>query len=225
MPRCARIELEEGIFHIMCRGNNGQGVFKNEVDFRKYKDIIKELKDEQPFKLYHYCLMDNHVHLVIQTNEKTQLSKLIKRLNLKYYHYYKKKYGYSGHFWQDRFKSLLIERKNYLLACGIYIERNPVRAKITKNADGYKYSSYRYYVSGENDEIMDRDISYDELGKDERSRQGVYRNLMLDREYEIGKKISSRFFLGGEEFIESMERKFKVSNVRLCRGRPRKDEK
>ena len=103
MPRTSRIYIEEGVFHVMARGNNKQPVFHDERDFIIYKEKLSSLKDEQPFKLYHYCFMTNHIHMVIETNEHTELSKLMKRINLSYYHHYKKRYGYSGHFWQDRF--------------------------------------------------------------------------------------------------------------------------
>lgn len=93
MPRVARIYTEEGIFHILTRGNNKQLVFHEEEDFQKYKEILKKLKTDQPYKLYHYCLMSNHVHLLLETNEQTQLSKLMKRINLIYYNYYKKNMG------------------------------------------------------------------------------------------------------------------------------------
>ncbi len=72
MPRIKRIYLEEGIFHILTRGNNKQWVFKDESDFKYYLDILKQLKKEQPFLLYHYILMNNHVHLLIETNQKNR---------------------------------------------------------------------------------------------------------------------------------------------------------
>ena len=157
MPRVARISTEQGLFHVLSRGNNRQWVFKEKQDFQAYKAVLKQLKQEQPFKLYHYCLMSNHIHLLLESNKQTQLSKMMKRLNLFYYNHYKKRYGYCGHFWQDRFKSLLIENDEYLLACGLYIERNPVRAGIVTSAQHYHYSSYNYYAYGKEDDLLDRD--------------------------------------------------------------------
>ena len=93
MPRIARLYTEEGVFHILTRGNNRQTVFKDDSDFRVYKALLQELKEEQPFKLYHYCLMSNHVHLILETGHETELSKLMKRLNLAYYYRYKRRYG------------------------------------------------------------------------------------------------------------------------------------
>ncbi len=223
MPRISRIYTEEGIFHVLTRGNNKQYVFKEEEDFAVYKKIIKTLKKEQPFQLYHWSLMGNHVHLIIEANKKTELSKLMKRLNLLYYAKYKKKYGYTGHFWQDRFKSLLIEKENYLLACGLYIEKNPVKAKIVTNPKDYPHSSYNYYAYGVEDGLTDRDPCYNELGRDDKERQAEYRRLTIDKQ--ITSSSFKQLFMGTEGFVKKMEEKFDIKNIRLERGRPRKVKK
>lgn len=222
MPRVARIYTEEGVFHILTRGNNKQWVFKDKSDFLAYKKILKELKAEQPFKLYHYCLMNNHIHLIIETNKMTKLSKLMKRLNLLYYNHYKRKYGYAGHFWQGRFKSLLIQKDEYLLACGLYIERNPVRAKMVDSPAEYPHSSYNYYAYGREDGLTDRDIYYNEIGHNDKQRQKKYRRLILDENKGINSAMLNQLFLGTKEFVKRMENKFKVNNIRLQRGRPKK---
>ena len=225
MPRVARIFTEEGVFHILARGNNKQRVFKNEADFNIYRKTLKSLKKEQPFKLYHWCLMPNHVHMIIETNKKTELSRMMKRLNLFYYNHYKRKHTYAGHFWQDRFKSLLIEKDEYLLACGIYIERNPVKAKIVRSPKDYPHSSYNYYAYGQEDELTDGDPFYNELGRSEKETQEAYRQLTLDKEKEINSSTFNQLFLGTREFVDKMEDKFKVRNIRLKRGRPKSEEK
>ncbi len=224
MPRTSRIYIEEGVFHVMARGNNKQPVFHDERDFIMYNETLSRLKNEQPFKLYHYCFMTNHVHMVIETNENTNLSKLMKRINLSYYHHYKKRYGYCGHFWQDRFKSLLIEKNPYLLACGLYIERNPIRAKMVKLPEQYLYSSYAYYAFGKDDPLLDKDPFYETLGKDDPQRRKEYRKLAAEDSEHIGQAISRQLFLGSAGFVKRMEKRFGVSNLRLERGRPKKSK-
>ena len=225
MPRIKRIYLEEGIFHILARGNNKQWLFKDKSDFKYYLDILKRLKKEQPFLLYHYILMNNHVHLLIETNQKTELSKLMKRINLLYYNHYKRKYNYAGHFWQDRFKSILVSKDEYLLACGLYIEGNPIRAGLVKKAEDYPYSSFKYYAYSDSDGLIDRDPFYDNLGKDNSERQKEYQKLILQRNNRINKHVLNNFFLGNRKFITEMERKFEVCNLRNRRGRPKDVEK
>ena len=168
--------------------------------------------------------MTNHVHMIIETNEDTELSKLMKRMNLSYYHHYKKRYGYSGHFWQDRFKSLLIEKDPYLLACGLYIERNPVRAKTVKLPEQYPYSSYAYYAFGKDDPLLDRDPCYEALREDDSQRRNEYRKLVLEDAGHVGQAITRQLFLGSAGFIKSMEKRFGVSNIRFERGRPKKNK-
>ena len=169
--------------------------------------------------------MYNHVHMVIETNKETNLSRMMKRLNLLYYNHYKRKYDYAGHFWQDRFKSLLIANDEYLLACGLYIEKNPVRAKIVKSPEDYPHSSYNYYAYGQKDELMDRNPIYIDLSCSDKERQRVYRNLILDKEKNINSATFNQLFLGTKEFVEKMEGVFGVKNMRLKKGRPKMEEK
>ncbi len=221
MPRIARIYTEDGVFHILARGNNKQKIFLSAADFALYKSLLQKLKDEHPFKLYHYCLMTNHIHLIIETNQKTNLSRFMKRLNLAYYNHYKRKYGYAGHFWQDRFKSLLISKDEYLIACGLYIERNPVKAKMVDSPRLYEHSSYNYYAYGQKDGLLDIDPAYEGIAAKETDRQELYRNLMLDKKMGITEKTFKQLFLGADDFIHVMEKRFGVKNIRLNVGRPK----
>jgi putative transposase len=116
----------------------------------------------------------------------------------------------------------LIERDEYLLACGLYIERNPVRAKIVNSAESYKYSSCSVYTKGEEDGITDKDPFYEGLGETAKFRQERYQSLMLDREKGLTERIFNQLYLGTEKFIKEMEEKFKKKNIRGERGRPKK---
>ena len=112
MPRTARIAPNENVYHILTRGNNRQDVFKDEKDYERYKDILKRYKERYKFALHHYALMRNHVHLVLETTEKGgKLSEIMKGINLSYAQYYKHKHRHIGHFWQDRYKSIIISKK------------------------------------------------------------------------------------------------------------------
>jgi len=172
--------------------------------------------------LYHYSLMPNHVHLVLETIPETILAKFMKQINLSYMYHYKRKYSYVGHLWQGRFKSLLINRDEYLIVCGKYVEINPVRANIVKDPKDYKWSSYNHYAYGEKNPLVDNDPLYESLGKNELERQASYREGF---EYLI-KEINLRArFLGNRYFIEKMEKEFGVNNLKSARGRPRTEEK
>ncbi|MEN6318375.1 MAG: transposase [Syntrophaceae bacterium] len=105
MPRTARIAPKEFVYHILTRGNNRQDIFQDEEDYQKYISILQKYKEKYKFKLYHYVLMTNHVHLVIELMDTGgALSQIMKGINLSYAQHYKTKYKHIGHFWQDRHK-------------------------------------------------------------------------------------------------------------------------
>ena len=147
MPRIARIAPKDQIFHILTRGNNRQDIFKYELDYRKYFEILDKYKEKYHFKLYHYVLMKNHVHLVLEPQEEDgSLAEIIKGINLSYAQYYKRRYDHVGHFWQDRYKSILVSKDQYLLACGSYVELNPVRAGVVRDPSEYRWKIGRAHV-------------------------------------------------------------------------------
>lgn len=109
----------------------------------------------------------------------------MQRVNLRYAKYYRKKYKYCGHVFQDRFKSFAIEKDAYLLECGRYIERNPLKARIVEVLIDYPWVSYGYYAYGRGNEWVSRNPLYEELGRNERQRQLKYREyLLVERPYE-----------------------------------------
>jgi len=124
--------------------------------------------------------MSNHVHLLVRIGEKSDLPRFMKRLNLKYFYYYRKKQAYVGHLWQDRFKSKLIDKDEYLIQCGKYIELNPVRANIVKTPEDYPFSSYFYYGLGLEDKLIDVDPLYMDMGNTTITRQSAYRKMLIN---------------------------------------------
>lgn len=145
MPRCARRKSENQIYHVMMRGNNREKVFINEEDKFRIMDILREKKQAQEYHLYAYCVMDNHLHLVLKEGQ-DHLSRIVKRIAVSYSNYFNKKYKRIGHVFQERFKSEIIDDENYLLAAIRYIHQNPLKAG-NGNVTGYKWSSYNDYMS------------------------------------------------------------------------------
>lgn len=217
MPRIFRILPEEGALHLLTRGNNRQRIFEDESDYNNYLGFVKLYKKENKISVYHYCLMPNHVHLIVEITPESNLAKFMKQLNLAYLYYYKKKYSYDGHLWQGRYKSILISKDEYLIACGRYIESNPVKAKLAKNISNYPWSSYNVYAYGKKDEIVDYDPIYLESGRTKKERQRYY---IEDTNGYISEIDLNARFLGSADYIGKMESQFKVANVRGKRGRP-----
>ncbi|MBM4146541.1 MAG: transposase [Nitrospira sp.] len=227
MPRTARVAPNEYVYHILTRGNNRQAVFKDNQDYKKYIEILQRYKEKYKFNLYHYVLMMNHVHLVLETTEKGgKLSEIMKGINLSYAQYFKNRYRHIGHFWQDRYKSIIISKDDYLLACGSYVELNPVRAKIVEDPREYNWSSYNTYAYGRKDYITDRHLIYEELSKDESARRRKYREFimgMLRERDSMRGEMNRRVVYGSDDFIDKLTVQYKIGAVIKTIGRPRKD--
>ena len=139
----------------------------------------------QPVKIHHYCLMTNHTHLLVWAETLKALSRFMHGIQRSYHHYYRKNYTWFGHLFQGRFRSLPIESEAYLLDCGRYIERNPVRAKMVEDPKDWMYSSYRVYANGWKDELVSLSVAYLGLANNDRDRQTLYRNhVEATRPYE-----------------------------------------
>lgn len=147
MPRTARLTIENGCYHITTRGNQKQTVFIDHADYNKYLYILKKYKKRYKFKLYCYCLMPNHVHLMLQIVDPAMLSKIMKGINQSYTLYFNFRHKKVGHLWQDRFLSRVIHKDVYLLDCINYIETNPIRANLVNRISEYLWSSYPLRLS------------------------------------------------------------------------------
>jgi len=146
MPREARKLSSTHIYHVMIRGNRRQDIFLEDEDRLRFIGILKKKKQKGEYELYAFCLMNNHVHLLIK-EKKEQLSQIMKRINISYVNYFNRKYKQVGHLFQDRFKSETIEDENYLLAVLNYIHHNPFNAFIINNLADYPWSSYDMYIN------------------------------------------------------------------------------
>lgn len=140
MPRKERI-TEPGFYHIINRGVERRNVFLDGDDFDKFLSILQEVYEQYNINLHSYCLMTNHYHLLIETTERN-ISDAMKRLNSLYSIYFNKKYKRSGHLWQGRFASYYLYDDIHFWYVAKYIERNPIKAKMVKQIDHYKYQSF-----------------------------------------------------------------------------------
>jgi putative transposase len=186
MPRHPRRLQDHGFYHVIARANNRLFVFQSFRDFAFFKVLLHRAKEEHRFRLFHYCLMSNHFHLLVQLERANSLPRIAQALLFGYSSYYRKRRGYVGHLWQGRYKSPLIEKESYLLQCAAYIERNPLRAGMVGNLSDYPWSSYPYYALGRNDSIIDKNPLYDEhFGVLEQEARGRYRAFIaLENPYE-----------------------------------------
>lgn len=152
-----RLIIKNACYHIYIRGNQKQIVFKERRDFEFYLSQLKRYKRKYSFLLYGYCLMPNHIHLIGEPTAPEKLSKFMQCLQRSYTAYHNKKYNKVGHLWQDRFKTKVITKDDYLIYCIAYVEQNPVRASLVKNICDYEFSSYSERVLNEKGfELIDK---------------------------------------------------------------------
>ncbi len=144
MSRKARILSSTGIYHIMFRGINHRIIFYDDEDYRKYLDCLSRYKAISAYKLYAYCLMDNHIHLLLKT-EAEPLEIIFRRICDSYIPWYNQKYDRCGYLFQGRFKSEAVENDRYFLTVLRYILQNPLGAGLCKSPEEYIYSSAREY--------------------------------------------------------------------------------
>ena len=155
MPRQARKKSESGIYHIMFRGINQQQIFEDSEDCERFLQILKDCKEISEYKLFAYCLMGNHLHLLVQEN-KEPIEQAMKRIATRFVYWYNVKYQRVGHLFQDRFKSEPIDDDAYFATVVRYIHQNPVKAGLCKNISDYKYSSYTEFFK--DCDLIDKDF-------------------------------------------------------------------
>jgi putative transposase len=155
MPRKARLFLNNAIYHAMVRGNQKQLTFIDEEDFVRYLDILKHYKRGYKFRLYGYCLMPNHVHLLLEVEHGPDLGKIMQGLNQTYTIWFNHKYKKVGHLWQGRYKSKVVQKDGYLWDCIEYMESNPVRANISRSPFEYYWSSWKTRLGYQTDSLLD----------------------------------------------------------------------
>src|SRR5690242_9653075 len=143
MPRTPRRWqwTEAACYHVMDRGHNRETIFADDEDRRHFLKLLARYRDRFDLRLYHYCLMGNHFHVLVQLGEARRLSALMAGLLRSYTHHFHRRHGFVGRLWQGRFKAPAIEAEGYLLSCGRYVERNPAEARLVALPWEYGWSS------------------------------------------------------------------------------------
>ncbi|SFI26407.1 REP element-mobilizing transposase RayT [Tindallia magadiensis] len=144
MPRQARKKSNTGIYHVMLKGIDDRNLFLEEGDRKKFLTQLFQAQKKSGFQLLAYCLMDNHIHLLMEEME--DLGTVMKRITVGYVLWHNHQYGRAGHLFQNRYRSEPVENDTSLVAVARYIHQNPIKAGMTKKADNYTWSSYRQYL-------------------------------------------------------------------------------
>ncbi len=212
MPRIARGLAGGEIYHIINRGNRRSAVFHNSKDYEIFIELLQKAKEIADVKLYSFVLMPNHFHFLAEPNKAEDLSSYMQWLLTSYVRYYNKTYKTSGHLWQGRYKSFIVQRDNYLFNVVNYIEQNPQRA----NLKNWKYTSINNKI---NHFVNELPI---ELPKDFRE----YKKILNEEEKKkIENSIQRQSPYGEEEWMNLTAEKYNIISTIKPRGRPRKQKK
>jgi putative transposase len=230
MPRRARIMLPGIAVHVVQRGNNRADCFFGQEDRDFYLFHLARMLPRTHCRLHTYCLMTNHLHLLLTTEQAEGCALLMKGIGQLYAQYVNKRYKRSGYLWQGRFKSCLVQSEDYVLACYRYIELNPVRAGLGRHPDEYPWSSYAANAKGEPSGFLSPHDEYQRLGRTPAERQAVYRGLFgqiqqsqqLD---EIRAATNGGYALGNSSFKHAMAHALGRRVEKGSAGRPPKGEK
>ena len=207
MPRQARSKSKTGIYHIMLRGINRQTIFEDDKDFIKFIEILERSKEKSEFKLYGYCLMGNHVHLLLGEG-KESLSIAIQRICSSFVYWYNSRYDRYGHLFQERFKSEAVESDLYFMTVLRYIHQNPIKAGITNSVTGYRWSSYHEYIGKEH--IIDTDFILELFAAEKNTAKKLFEIFMNEDNEDICLDYEEKHRISDEEIIKLIEEKYRV---------------
>ncbi len=231
MPRYARLVLPNCPHHIIQRGHNRQVVFVSDDDYQYYLDNLREWKTELGCKVYAYCLMTNHVHLVIDPgSDSASLSQLMKRVAGKQTRLVNKMEKRTGSLWEGRYKSSPINANEYLLACCRYVELNPLRAGLVEDPVLYRWSSCQVKVGIKEQTWLDFDPFYLSLGETSDQRAKKYRTWLQktipEYEWKLIREATQRGQLTANmNFTREISKKVGRRLELRGPGRPKKREK
>jgi putative transposase len=186
MPRAPRLLTDNAYFHIVTRGNDKKTLFYQEQDYNRFKEIAQFYTAKYRVGIVHYCLMKNHIHLLMYTHIAQDLPKFMQVVLQVFGQSFRKAYGGVGFVFQNRYRSSLIDKDSYLLECARYIERNPLRVQVTQDLSEYPWSSFAHYAKGREDRLIN-EINPLYRGLDvneEKRKQLYYAYVMASRPYD-----------------------------------------
>jgi len=205
MARPLRVVFEGALYHVINRGNEKNNIFRDERDYRVFLKLLRETVIEHKWICYGYCLMGNHYHILIET-PRANISKGMKKINAQFTQYFNFRYKRTGHLFQGRFKSNLVEKNSYLLELFRYIVMNPIRAGLCKKPNEYQWSSYGAMTSKDSrHDFVEKKWILSQFGDDFKTAAINYKNFIKDEiSFNIKwswEKLIPGIYLGSEVFL------------------------
>ncbi|MBI5050674.1 MAG: transposase [Nitrospirae bacterium] len=222
MPRIARLIVPEYPHHVTQRGNYRQDVFIDDADRRHYLMLMADYSRKFHLVILGYCLMNNHVHFIVLPKDKDSLADTFHIVHTRYSQYFNKKLKASGHLWQGRYYSCVLDER-HLLAAARYIERNPVRVKIAKKPEDYIWSSAKNHIGTSNNDIIDTNALFKYIEVKQSGWRGFIEKSDDSEEISVIRKYTTTGRpLGNIVFVQKLEKAFGERLHALPVGRPKK---
>ena len=198
LVRVQREISNSGIYHVMIRGINRQNIFEDDEDRFKFLEILKHYKNICKYELYSYCLMSNHIHILIKELDDT-ISEAIRRIGASYVLWYNKKYDRSGHLFQGRFKSESVNDDGYFIRVLRYIHQNPIKAGMTKDIFETRWTSHYDYISKPN--LIDTDLVLEMFSTDRNKAIDLYIKYMNEGNEDKFLDLEDKIILSDNDII------------------------
>jgi putative transposase len=218
MARTARIVVPGHPHHVTQRGARRMDVFLTPGDYETYLEMLRHWCEKAGTKVFAYCLMPNHVHLILEPSHEDGLRAALGETHRRYSRHVNSREGWTGHLWQARFSSYPMDEP-HLLACAKYVELNPVRAKLVKKPGDWKWSSAKAHLSGKDDSLIHRKPL---LALVPSWRKFLNADLDPDALEQIRKHEHSGMPVGSNRYLNRLEKKLGMDVRAKPRGRPRK---
>jgi REP element-mobilizing transposase RayT/uncharacterized protein YerC len=202
MPRQARERSRSGIYHLILRGINKQNIFEENEDRQKFIETLGYYKRISNYMLYGYCLMDNHIHLLIRENEES-ISQVLKRISSSYVYWYNQKYERCGHLFQERFKSEVVETDAYFQVALRYIHQNPMKAGIVKDIRKYLWSSYHEYTGTAS--VVNIEFALDTFSEDRAKAIELFRDFTKGKNTDECLEYRDQMYASDQEVKEFLK--------------------
>lgn len=216
MPRKRRICPPGLPVHVIQRGNNRQACFADESDLKAYAHWLREGSEKYGVAIHAWAFMTNHVHLLVTPGSADSVSRCIQCLGRHYVRYFNRRHGRSGTLFEGRFKSSIVQSRDYFLHCQRYIELNPVRAGMVSDPADYAWSSYRAHAFGQPAEMWCPHAEYLGLAETPAGRMNVYRRFF---EAELSRAVVSEIRHAIETGLALGDGRFKAQ-IELLTGQP-----
>jgi putative transposase len=225
MARLPRLTVPGYPHHIIQRGNNRQAIVADDDDDRRLLALLEEHSREARVAVHAYVLMTNHFHLLATPETAEGIPQMMQAVGRRYVRHFNQRQARTGTLWEGRYRSTLIQAERYLLACMVYIDLNPVRARMVDSADRYPWSSHAFYVSGRADRLVTPHPIWWELGNTPFAREAAYRELVQSgvraaQEQALTDSALRGWALGDPAYVADLQRRTDRRVSRAQAGRP-----